>query len=520
MTPDLAGSPRPISDRDLVSRFENLGDNCELGFAQRLAGAEPLGLLRFSSTPLRHILAALHGRLEGLADPDNVELTVSRGEYMVSLTKYGFFYHTHQREGETDPGALYRQQLAVLPFLRNKFLRDLEEGDKILVFRQNEPLAAAGLLELRSALNLYGNAPLLWVQDERPGRPAGTVAYVAPNLAMGFVRRLAPRELVPSLDLPSWLTMMRAACAMRPATATSGATAPPPPRRIDLVFGDNGNARAYTVSGWSPSEADGTWAVDTSSHLRLPMPAPATQYRLNIDAIPFVCPPALPGQRAAIAVNDETVRTFESFPAGRVTTFIPGHLIQGRDAVDIVIAHPDATPPSEVAGQNDTRRLSLLFRHLSLSALPEPAGTEDRPDTIELDFGLNGNAEDWQGDGWSVPEDGGTWSSGAQGSLILPLPKDTDTYRLEITLAPFLAPPALTAQRLGVATGGHAIHAFDVVEPCVVACEVPGQLLRGLAYAELIFSYPDAARPMDLGPSGDDRRLAVLFRRLTLSRVA
>jgi hypothetical protein len=64
--------PDAISDRDLVLNFESIGDNCEFGLVQRMAGAEPLGLLRFSSTPLPLLVRALRARFDGLADPANV----------------------------------------------------------------------------------------------------------------------------------------------------------------------------------------------------------------------------------------------------------------------------------------------------------------------------------------------------------------------------------------------------------------------------------------------------------------
>ena len=66
--------------RDLMLRFESLGQNCEFGLVQRRCGSEPLGLLRFASTPLPHLLAAFEGGFEGLGGPDAIEIIPSPNE--------------------------------------------------------------------------------------------------------------------------------------------------------------------------------------------------------------------------------------------------------------------------------------------------------------------------------------------------------------------------------------------------------------------------------------------------------
>src|ERR1700754_4026385 len=98
---DPATTPE-LSDRELVLKFESLGDNCELGLVQRRVGAEPLGLLRFSGTPLRHLLRAMEARFEGLADPNSIRIRPENGEFMVKLAKYDFLYHAEMKVGAID----------------------------------------------------------------------------------------------------------------------------------------------------------------------------------------------------------------------------------------------------------------------------------------------------------------------------------------------------------------------------------------------------------------------------------
>jgi hypothetical protein len=210
-----------LSDRELVLKFESLGDNCELGLVQRRVGVEPLGMFRFAGAPLRHLIRAMQARFEGIAAPDQIRIQPENGEYMVKLTKYDFLYHADVKVGQADPGVLQQQQVRTVGFLARKLIDDLENPTKIIVFRQNEPLSANDLIDLRVALAAYGPATLLWVQAARPGHPPGSVVRIDDRLIVGYVTRLALRENVPDLDVGSWLGMLRQAYAIHTGQAVA-----------------------------------------------------------------------------------------------------------------------------------------------------------------------------------------------------------------------------------------------------------------------------------------------------------
>jgi hypothetical protein len=361
-----------LSDKDLALQFESLGDNCELGLVQRRVGVEPLGLLRFAGAPVRHLISALDLRLEGIADPATVHVYQENGEHMIRLSKYDFNYHTHLKSGEADPEALRRQQVGTVGFLTRKFIADLESGEKILVFRQNEPLSANDLVDLRIALSAYGPGLLLWVQEARPGHPAGTVVVADDRLMIGYVTRLAARGNVPELDVRSWLAMLRNAHALRPGgpELVPPHAVPPGKRAVrqpsEIVFGRDGNASGYTHSGWSGAEDGYTWSIDDRSAIDIPSPGAADSYWLEMNVVPFIAPPALPAQVMRVEVNGELVHTFDPLARGQVGCAIPGRLVGDRDLIDIVFDHPNAASPREVAGGNDGRRLAVSFYRLSL----------------------------------------------------------------------------------------------------------------------------------------------------------
>jgi hypothetical protein len=357
-----------IDDADLVLQFESLGDNCELGLVQRRAGAEPLGLLRFAGAPLRNLVRGLNARFANIADPAHIRLNAENGEYMVKLTKYDYTYHAHVRASDMDPDALHRQQRRTVGFLAKKLIADLETPTKILVFRQNEPLSASDLVDLRIALSSYGPSILLWVQKALPGHPPGSVEVADERMMVGYVRRLAERDRVPDLDFESWMQVLRRAHALS-LGARDGRlvrTASIPPARTELIFGIEGNAGPHLGLGWSGPEAGYQWSIGERSMITLDVPGEAGEYWLEMDVTPYIKPPLLPRQRLDVLIAGGLVHSFVQLPRGEVGCVVPGDLVAGRKTIEIVLDHPNAASPMLVAGDNDDRRLAVSFRRLAL----------------------------------------------------------------------------------------------------------------------------------------------------------
>jgi hypothetical protein len=339
-----------------------------------MVGTEPLGLLRFAGAPLPAILSALHARFEGIADPRRIRIQEENGEYMVKLTKYDFYYHAHVKTGDMTPEALHRQQCRTVGFLAEKLIGDLQTASKILVFRQNEPLPAGDLVDLRIALLAYGPGVLLWVKEACPGHPPGTLDVADERLMIGYVRRLAERENVPALDLDSWLTVLRQASAIvsLPGAVRTKAARDASARlaRTELTFGLDGNAGPSLGYGWSGPEEGYQWAVDESSLLTIASPGPADEYWLEMQVKPFVADPVVPRQRLDVQVGGTVVKSFDPLPGGAIGFGVPGHLIAGQETIDIVLDHPDAASPMQALNEPDDRRLAISFVALALVCAP------------------------------------------------------------------------------------------------------------------------------------------------------
>ncbi len=133
----------------------------------------------------------------------------------------------------------------------------------------------------------------------------------------------------------------------------------------------------------------------------------------------------------------------------------------------------------------------------------------------ELTFGAAGDDAPHLGEGWSAAEPGYRWSVGPSSELWLDRPGDGDLL-LELQLSPFVAPPALEAQRLVVHADGALVGALSLSEGGRRALRIQAGALAGRRDVRLSFMHPDAARPSDHGHPDDTRLLALSFTRLRL----
>jgi hypothetical protein len=195
---------------NLMCLFESLGDNCEFGTAQRLCGAEPLGLLRFGAPRLPRLLECLRTRFAHFGAIENLEFTLGRNptrrEYEIREKRYGMMYHTFQFKGEIDESTLIPKQAARLKLLVRKLLEDLEDGQKIFVWKDtSRDFSDADAMTLHAELATFAHNTLLWVTLADEAHRTGSVEWMAPGLLKGYIHRFS--DPVPDVDLPPWLEL-------------------------------------------------------------------------------------------------------------------------------------------------------------------------------------------------------------------------------------------------------------------------------------------------------------------------
>ncbi len=220
-----AGVGEAISPHDLMLSFESLGQNCEFGLVQRRCEAEPLGLLRFASTPLPNLLAALDGHFVGLGSAETIraEISANGREFMVRDTRYGLVYHAWVKAGEMTAEDVTRREVRRVPILVRKLREELELGEKIFVFKGMGAAAEEEIFPLAAGLRRYGPNTLLLVTLADADHPPGTVERRRPGFFVGYIERFAPGENAYDFLLDQWVAVCREALrAHRAETARSG----------------------------------------------------------------------------------------------------------------------------------------------------------------------------------------------------------------------------------------------------------------------------------------------------------
>ena len=224
MTPTPPAAP--MGDAELVLQFESLGDNCEFGLVQRFVGAEPLGFFRFNSASLPMLTRMLETEFHDIDNPEDIELvraSPADTELIVQNRRFGYRYHTFRHD--PDPTEARKQQLKVIPFLRNKLLADLRAGEKIFVRKGARSIEEAAALA--RLMRRYGPTTLLWITPEDEANPRGSVRVLETGLMQGFMDRLAPPRDAYDLS-PTWLTVCRNAYALHAGGCPRGTTIMPP----------------------------------------------------------------------------------------------------------------------------------------------------------------------------------------------------------------------------------------------------------------------------------------------------
>ncbi len=260
----------PRTDSDLLLQFESLGDNCEFGLMQRYAGVEPLGLFRFNFTPLEELIAGLDCRFADLAEDGQVDVNFEHGQWMIRERRYKFCYHTFNRDPSYDTVRLVREQTRWLKRMAQKFLEQLEIGDRIYV-RKGEPASEPEkMVRLVSALRRIGPATLLWVTPARAGHPSGSVTVDGEGLLHGYIKSFARYDRAPDFDPRLWRQLLQRTWALH---NLGDADAFPSQPRTNMVS---------TAIGWRPLPAATTELVQ--KHEAEPEEAVAFRHTLLAEA--------------------------------------------------------------------------------------------------------------------------------------------------------------------------------------------------------------------------------------------
>lgn len=204
-----------LRTKALMMDFESLGGDypgCEIGLIQRKFGAEPIGLLRWTTIKPAELIDALRCRFEGVGDPDQTELrAVETGDYKTSDRRFGMDMLTFVKTSSIDAETMHRKATTRIRFLRDKLLADLSSGEKVFVYRTYEDtLPMDDIVAIKEAMSAYGRNRLLYVRLSDSKHRPGTVEHFLDGLMIGRVARFS-REPVKELFLDGWSDMFATA---------------------------------------------------------------------------------------------------------------------------------------------------------------------------------------------------------------------------------------------------------------------------------------------------------------------
>ncbi len=200
----------PLTPEALMLRFENIGDNCEFGLVQRHFRADPVGLLRFAGlrNPGR-LIRFLTDRFGRFGEPGMLGAQVIGSEYFIIDKIYDISYHTFRDRREATPDEVIGENEVKLGYLKRKFIEDLEDGDKIMVYKRVVTDDVHEIIALHAALNGFGTVnKLLWVTQADARHAPGDVEWVGDRLLKGYVGRISLTN-AHDYDADVWLLLCR-----------------------------------------------------------------------------------------------------------------------------------------------------------------------------------------------------------------------------------------------------------------------------------------------------------------------
>jgi hypothetical protein len=208
VVPASEGSTR-MALGQLLSQFEMLAGNCDLGLSVRVLGFEQLSLLRFAGATTEIAIRGLETDFEGIGEQLSTEIADNPMKEWLVRDGFGLRFHTHQSSNAMTEEEILKRQRLHIGFLRRKFLEDVQLAEKIFVYADHlRPRTLESALALFLALNRRGRHRMLWVCPNLGEMAPGRVDELLPGLARGSLDQFDGPLEAGHITVSGWLNVL------------------------------------------------------------------------------------------------------------------------------------------------------------------------------------------------------------------------------------------------------------------------------------------------------------------------
>ncbi len=193
----------------LVSQFEMLAGNCDLGLAIRRLGVEQLSLLRFAGATTEVAIRGLDTDFAGMGEQLTTQIANNPIKEWLIRDAFGLRFHTHQSSEAISEADILKRQRLHIGFLRRKFLEDLQLAEKIFVYADHlRPGTFESALALFLALNRKGRHRMVWVCQNFGEMAPGRVDELVPGMARASLNTFDGPLEAGHITVSGWLNVL------------------------------------------------------------------------------------------------------------------------------------------------------------------------------------------------------------------------------------------------------------------------------------------------------------------------
>lgn len=278
----------------------------------------------------------------------------------------------------------------------------------------------------------------------------------------------------------------------------------------EIIFTPENNGTKYFRGGISSVEGNFAWSDGLQSKLRLNVGTVTDDIEAHFEFS------VVYGGTQTLVVSSNGQELFYDAVTGEnpnVSFMIPQECVI-NGVIDLTLEYPDAVDLMPVSNGTDGRIIALGWKQITFQSAGQESQKPDNEYTLgdKIVFTAQDNGTRYFQRGISAVETDFAWSDGHEGTMYVMVGEQAEDLTATVTLKAVYN----GSQTMIVTCNGQELFRNQVtMDEGSVSFVVPSSCIvdGGL---QLVFSYPDAVSPLELGESDDNRVLAVGYQAITI----